>query len=82
MDWSVDDYAKNASFVYQYGDNLLMLLNPISSELVEKIASKGCKVTASDSSKEIVNTAQKNGNYYADYVRFRFNVIKNEKTYH
>tara|TARA_B100001093_G_C26287321_1_gene783739 strand:- start:214 stop:339 length:126 start_codon:yes stop_codon:yes gene_type:complete len=41
MDWSVDDYAKDASFVYQYGDDVLMLLNPISRELTEKIASRG-----------------------------------------
>ena len=72
MDWSVDDYAENASFVSQFGDDVLMLLNPVSGEhildlgcgngeLAEKIAAKGCKVTAIDSSKEMVNAAQTKG---------------------
>lgn len=77
MDWSVDDYAENAyaenaSFVSQFGDDVLMLLNPVSGEhildlgcgnveLAEKIAAKGCKVTAIESSKEMANAAQEKG---------------------
>ena len=72
MEWSVNDYTKNASFVSQYGEEVLALLNPASGEhildlgcgegqLAEKIASKGCKVTAIDASEDMINAALKRG---------------------
>jgi trans-aconitate methyltransferase len=72
MKWSVDDYIKNASYVSQYGEDIVALLEPLSGEhildlgcgdgeLAEKIALKGCKITAIDSSKDMIHAAQKRG---------------------
>ena len=69
MKWNVSDYTKNASYVSQYGEDVLALLDPVSGEhildlgcgegeLAAKIALKGCKVTAIDSSKDMIDVAQ------------------------
>ena len=70
MKWNVNDYTTHAAFVSKYGENVLDLLNPIRGEhildlgcgdgdLAEKIALKGCKVTAIDSSKDMIDAAKK-----------------------
>lgn len=72
MKWNVDDYVKNASFVSQYGEDVLALLKPMKGEaildlgcgdgaLAEKMTRKGCKVTAIDSSDSMIERAQKRG---------------------
>ena len=72
MKWNVHDCTKNASYVTQYGEDVVALLSPVSGEhildlgcgdgrIAEKIASKGCKVTAIDSSEDMINAAQKRG---------------------
>ena len=72
LKWRVDDYIKNASFVSRYGEDVLRLLNAVHGEhildlgcgdgaLAEKIALKGCKVTAIDSSKDMIDAAKKRG---------------------
>ena len=72
MKWNVNDYAKNASYVSQYGQDVLELLNPKSGEhildlgcgdgeLAQKIEAKGAIVTAIDSSEDMIHAAQKRG---------------------
>ena len=68
MKWNVDDYTKHASYVSEYGEDVLALLDSVSGEhildlgcgdgeLAEKIALSGCKVTAIDSSKDMIHMA-------------------------
>ena len=68
MKWNVADYRENASYVPQYGEDLIKLLNPQTDEtildlgcgdgeLAEKIHLKSCKVTAIDSSKDMIKAA-------------------------
>ena len=72
MKWNVNDYTKNASYVSQYGQDVLELLNPKSGEhildlgcgdgeLAQKIEAKGAIVTAIDSSEDMIHAAQKRG---------------------
>ncbi len=72
MKWNVDDYTNNASYVSQYGRDLLILLAPEpkervldlgcgDGELAEKIALSGSRVTGIDSSEEMILAARKRG---------------------
>ena len=72
MKWNVDDYNKNASYVSQYGRDVLLLLAPEPNEyildlgcgdgeLAEKISISGCAVTAIDASEEMIVAARRRG---------------------
>ncbi len=72
MKWSVADYISHAAYVSQYGEDVLALLDPVSGEhildlgcgegeLAEKIALKGCQVTAIDASQDMIHAAKKRG---------------------
>lgn len=72
MKWNVDDYTENASYVSQYGQDLLILLASEpkerildlgcgDGELAEKMSLGGSQVTGVDSSEEMILAAQKRG---------------------
>ncbi|MBD2754195.1 class I SAM-dependent methyltransferase [Spirosoma validum] len=69
MNWNTDLYTQKHSFVYQYGEGLLELLNPRpherildlgcgSGELTQRIAESGAQVIGIDSSATMLNKAQ------------------------
>ena len=72
MEWNVEDYNKNAYYVYQYGQDLLKLLAPKPKEyildlgcgngvLTEQISLRGSNVIGIDASKEMVLAARTRG---------------------
>ena len=68
MNWNSESYTQKHSFVYQYGEGLLELLNPQpgerildlgcgSGELTQQIAERGAQVIGIDSSAEMLAKA-------------------------
>ncbi|MEH1864814.1 MAG: class I SAM-dependent methyltransferase [Nostoc sp.] len=77
--WNTDLYEDKHAFVWQYGDNLLKVLNPKPGEsildlgcgtgqLTEKIAQAGAEVTGIDRASSMIETARQN------YPHLRFDV--------
>jgi trans-aconitate methyltransferase len=77
--WDTDLYEDKHAFVWQYGENLLKLLNPKPGEsildlgcgtgqLTEKIAQAGAEVTGIDRASSMIETARQN------YPHLRFDV--------
>lgn len=69
MQWNANLYTNHASFVYQYGENVIDWLNPQENEaildlgcgtgqLTKMIAERGAEVVGIDSSKEMINEAR------------------------
>src|SRR6476659_6102468 len=77
--WNTDLYEDKHAFVWQYGENLLKVLNPKPGEsilylgcgtgqLTEKIAQAGAEVTGIDRASSMIETARQN------YPHLRFDV--------
>ena len=78
-DWNSSLYQKKHAFVWQYGENLLQILNPQPNErildlgcgtgqLTAKIAESGAEVIGIDSAPEMIEKAQQN------YPKLQFQV--------
>ncbi|MEA5504123.1 methyltransferase domain-containing protein [Halotia wernerae UHCC 0503] len=78
-DWDTDLYENKHAFVWEYGQNLLKLLNPKPGEsildlgcgtgqLTAKIAQTGCKITGIDHASSMIEKARQN------YPDLSFNV--------
>ena len=72
MKWNADDYARNARFVAEYGEDVIDLLAPAAAErildvgcgdgaLTAKIVACGADVVGIDASPEFVDVARRRG---------------------